>query len=111
METRCSRLGPAAGGHRSPKGRQARPRPEQPLQPRPIRHGRVLNWSPERKRRYDQTVARAPGFDAIAYNDEMSMTPTRTTLPLANPGAGIDYDLFLDCIHCGLCLSACPTYE
>jgi glycolate dehydrogenase iron-sulfur subunit len=40
------------------------------------------------------------------------MTAARTPLPVAaNPGAGIDYDLFLDCIHCGLCLSACPTYE
>ncbi len=27
-----------------------------------------------------------------------------------NPGAGIDYGLFLDCVHCGLCTSACPTY-
>jgi glycolate oxidase iron-sulfur subunit len=27
-----------------------------------------------------------------------------------NPGAGIDYDLFLDCVHCGLCTAACPTY-
>src|SRR5688572_10100911 len=27
-----------------------------------------------------------------------------------NPGAGIDYELFLDCVHCGLCTSACPTY-
>jgi len=26
------------------------------------------------------------------------------------PGAGIDYTLFLDCVHCGLCTSACPTY-
>src|SRR5947209_11031002 len=41
----------------------------------------------------------------------MTAAPSRTALPLANPGAGIDYDLFLDCIHCGLCLSACPTYE
>jgi glycolate oxidase iron-sulfur subunit len=38
--------------------------------------------------------------------------PVRTPLPAAaNPGAGIDYKLFLDCIHCGLCLSSCPTYE
>ena len=27
-----------------------------------------------------------------------------------NPGANIDYDYFLDCVHCGLCTAACPTY-
>ncbi len=27
-----------------------------------------------------------------------------------NPGAGIDYQRFLDCVHCGLCTAACPTY-
>ena len=27
-----------------------------------------------------------------------------------NPGANIDYGLFLDCVHCGLCTAACPTY-
>ena len=36
------------------------------------------------------------------------------TLPVIatarNPGAGIDYRLFLDCTHCGLCTSSCPTY-
>lgn len=26
------------------------------------------------------------------------------------PGSRIDYELFLDCVHCGLCTSACPTY-
>src|SRR5713101_2079008 len=40
--------------------------------------------------------------------------PARTSLPLvasgAKAGAGIDYELFLDCVHCGLCTSACPTY-
>src|SRR4030081_603 len=33
---------------------------------------------------------------------------TRTPLPTVD--AGIDYELFLDCVHCGLCTSACPTY-
>jgi glycolate oxidase iron-sulfur subunit len=28
----------------------------------------------------------------------------------AKHDAGIDYELFLDCVHCGLCTSACPTY-
>lgn len=27
-----------------------------------------------------------------------------------NPGADIDYEYFLDCVHCGLCTAACPTY-
>jgi glycolate oxidase iron-sulfur subunit len=27
-----------------------------------------------------------------------------------SPDAEIDYELFLDCVHCGLCTSACPTY-
>jgi len=37
----------------------------------------------------------------------------RTALPVVTPprhDAGIDYELFLDCVHCGLCTSACPTY-
>src|SRR5579872_4592404 len=28
----------------------------------------------------------------------------------ARVGADIDYGRFLDCVHCGLCTSACPTY-
>jgi glycolate oxidase iron-sulfur subunit len=27
-----------------------------------------------------------------------------------NSKAAIDYELFLDCVHCGLCTSSCPTY-
>ena len=27
-----------------------------------------------------------------------------------SPGSDIDYGLFLDCVHCGLCTAACPTY-
>ncbi|HET6883855.1 MAG TPA: heterodisulfide reductase-related iron-sulfur binding cluster [Pirellulales bacterium] len=26
------------------------------------------------------------------------------------PGSGIDYELFLDCVHCGLCTASCPTF-
>ena len=46
------------------------------------------------------------------------MTENSTTTP-ANPrpanndprlGHSIDYEKFLDCVHCGLCTSACPTY-
>jgi glycolate oxidase iron-sulfur subunit len=41
-------------------------------------------------------------------------SPDRTSLPVLPvappPGPGIDYELFLDCVHCGLCTSACPTY-
>lgn len=28
----------------------------------------------------------------------------------SRPGGGIDFELFLDCVHCGLCTASCPTY-
>jgi glycolate oxidase iron-sulfur subunit len=41
-----------------------------------------------------------------------SVETARTSLPTvpSKHDAGIDYELFLDCVHCGLCTSACPTY-
>jgi len=27
-----------------------------------------------------------------------------------NPGKKVDFDLFLQCVHCGLCTSTCPTF-
>ncbi|MDX1963950.1 MAG: heterodisulfide reductase-related iron-sulfur binding cluster [Pirellulales bacterium] len=52
---------------------------------------------------------------STVVTDDSSATATRTDALLsgngkANPGARVDYADFLDCIHCGLCTSACPTY-
>jgi glycolate oxidase iron-sulfur subunit len=42
---------------------------------------------------------------------ETTAAPPRASLPvIPAKGADIDYELFLDCVHCGLCTSACPTY-
>ena len=38
-------------------------------------------------------------------------SPDKTSLDvLPGNGPAIDYELVLDCVHCGLCTSACPTY-
>jgi glycolate oxidase iron-sulfur subunit len=39
-----------------------------------------------------------------------TQSPVRQPPGRKNPGAGIDYHLFLDCVHCGLCTASCPTY-
>jgi glycolate dehydrogenase iron-sulfur subunit len=41
--------------------------------------------------------------------------PIRTELPVVSAssvplGRNIDYELFMDCVHCGLCLGSCPTF-
>jgi len=47
--------------------------------------------------------------------DTTSPLPIKTDAELSaqavdRVGTDIDYGLFLDCVHCGLCTAACPTY-
>src|SRR3954452_25507553 len=41
---------------------------------------------------------------------DTARTPLPVTAAPPSTKANIDYELFLDCVHCGLCTSACPTY-
>lgn len=38
------------------------------------------------------------------------MADQTNNLTNANPGNALNYELLLDCVHCGLCTAACPTY-
>lgn len=44
-------------------------------------------------------------------SDPPQSTPLQLVpAPPRQSAAGIDYELFMDCVHCGLCLGSCPTY-
>ncbi|MGE0760383.1 MAG: (Fe-S)-binding protein, partial [Pirellulaceae bacterium] len=50
-------------------------------------------------------------MDSETRSELPAGTPLLPILPPpGNPGAGIDFELFLDCVHCGLCTASCPTY-
>jgi glycolate oxidase iron-sulfur subunit len=54
----------------------------------------------------------APGSSTPATNTaSVNKLPT-AAIPVvtSRPGGSIDYELFLDCVHCGLCTASCPTY-
>src|SRR5213592_2819986 len=48
--------------------------------------------------------------DAAAAAPRLSPIGPKPEATSGNPGAAIDYDLLLDCVHCGLCTASCPTY-
>lgn len=43
-------------------------------------------------------------------NETTSTSPLPIVTHAARPGENIDYQRFLDCVHCGLCTASCPTY-
>jgi glycolate oxidase iron-sulfur subunit len=56
-----------------------------------------------------------PHLDAAETADAAAAAPRLSPIapkPAANgnPAAGMDYELLLDCVHCGLCTASCPTY-
>ncbi|WP_397571339.1 (Fe-S)-binding protein [Schlesneria sp. T3-172] len=52
--------------------------------------------------------------DIAASPNHSTQLPVLSNGPAASDqprvGSGIDYERFLDCVHCGLCTAACPTY-
>ncbi|HVX10846.1 MAG TPA: heterodisulfide reductase-related iron-sulfur binding cluster [Pirellulales bacterium] len=52
-----------------------------------------------------------PSSTSSPSSDATDRGPHETTAsPRRTPGQGIDYELFLDCVHCGLCTASCPTF-
>ena len=49
-----------------------------------------------------------PACRAVDMNSNGSDNTIQSGPP--NPAATINHDLFLRCVHCGLCTSSCPTY-
>jgi glycolate dehydrogenase iron-sulfur subunit len=48
--------------------------------------------------------------DAAAAAPRVALQIAPPSAVNGNPGAAIDYELLLDCVHCGLCTASCPTY-
>jgi len=51
-----------------------------------------------------------PETPAASSSAPLERAASGGTPPRTSAGAGIDYRLFLDCVHCGLCTASCPTY-
>src|SRR5262245_3232171 len=52
--------------------------------------------------------------DPRTTNEPLMATTSLPVVPAAQQAPArvgdLDYERFMDCVHCGLCLSSCPTY-
>lgn len=51
-----------------------------------------------------------PTTSACGEPGRLAGSASAAPQPPGRIGGQIDYDKFLDCVHCGLCTAACPTY-
>src|SRR5579872_6581013 len=51
-----------------------------------------------------------PVEEVLTQSEPHPPAPAPAPPPPARVGGDIDYEKFLDCVHCGLCTAACPTY-
>lgn len=64
-----------------------------------------MDGRPERHADFSPTI-----MDSARDVDQMTTPHPPESSATARPGSDIDYEKFLDCVHCGLCTSFCPTY-
>ena len=53
-------------------------------------------------------TSQIPNPKSQIRNPKSEIPNPKSEIP--NPGRDIDFGLFLQCVHCGLCSSSCPTY-
>lgn len=51
-------------------------------------------------------IVASPDSESASSGSSKSASPTTEQ----RVGSGIEYERFLDCVHCGLCTASCPTY-
>ncbi len=73
-----------------------------------------MHYQPANPNR-NETPANSPGDDFVSRLVENGWPEFARQQEFGgvakNPAAGIPYDLFLQCIHCGMCTSSCPTFN